>query len=352
MAAAKIGIIGCGVIGSHHIKAASESDSVDLVAVADLIPERRDEAAGMYDVPKKYTEGAEMIEDGQVDGVVLAMPAISRLDLAKQAFAEGLHVLTEKPVARNVAEVQELIAARGDLIAGCCSSRYRFLETTDAMTEFFATGALGDLRVIHCRALRSGGPPPEKEPPIWRLRRDLNGGGIMSNWGCYDLDYLLGITGWTIRPRTVLGQMWSVPPKFHASADPSSDAETHLVATIQCEDGIAIHYERGEMMTCTPRLSWQMIGSEGSLDLEMVQAEKRIEHHRAVSETGVETDVLWEGTEDTSEVHSGPVADFAEAIAEGRQPKTTLENALVIQAITDGIYASAESGKAVEINVN
>jgi predicted dehydrogenase len=349
MGAARIGIIGCGVIGSQHIKAASESDSVDLVAVADLIEERRNEAAGMYDVPKKYVDGVDMISDGEVEGVVLAMPAISRVDLALKAFEKGINVLTEKPVARNADEVRTLIEARGDLIAGCCSSRYRFLPSTNAVTDFYASGALGDLRVIHCRALRAGGPPPAKEPPIWRIRRDLNGGGIMSNWGCYDLDYLLGITGWTIKPRVVLGQMWGVPPKFHALADPSSDAETHLAATIQCDDGIAIHYERGEMMTCSPRLSWQLVGSEGSLDLEMVSAEKEIAFHKAVSETGVESETLWEGNEDTSVVHQGPVSDFAQAIREGRQPKTSLEQALVIQQITDAIYASAETGKAAEI---
>jgi len=347
--AAKIGIIGCGVIGSQHVKWAAESDSVDLVAVADLIEERRNEAAGMYDVPKKYVDGADMIADGEMDGVVLAMPAISRVDLALKAFEQGLHVLTEKPVARNADEVRTLIEARGDLIAACCSSRYRFLPSAGAITDFYASGALGDLRVVHCRALRSGGPPPEKDPPVWRLRRDLNGGGIMSNWGCYDLDYLLGVTGWTVKPRVVLGQMWTVPPKFRALADPSSDAEAHLAATIQCEDGIVIHYERGEMMTCTPRLSWQLVGSEGSLDLEMVSAKKEIIYHRAVSETGVESETMWEGDEDKTMVHVGPVTDFAEAIAEGRQPKTTLEQALVVQKITDAIYASAESGRAVEI---
>ncbi len=347
---ARIGVIGCGVIGSEHIKAADASDRVDLVAVADLKEDLAKEKALSFDVRKMYVEGLDLLEDDSIEGVVLAMPAVQRRILALKAFERGIHVLVEKPAGMDANEVRELIDARGDLIAGCCSSRFRFPASANAVADFVASGALGDLRVVHCRALRPGGPPPEKDPPVWRLRRDLNGGGIMSNWGCYDLDYLLGITGWTLKPKTVLGQKWGVPPRFHALADPSSNAETHLVATILCEGDVAIHYERGEMMASSPRLTWQVVGADGSLDLEMVKGEKKIEFHKAISEAGVVTETLWEGSEDTGKIHGGPIRDFATAIREGRQPKTSLENALVVQQITDAIYASAERGQAVEIN--
>lgn len=345
----KLGVIGCGVIGSQHIQASLDHDSVDVVAVADLREHVANDIAARNGIPKVYTEGTDLLLDDAIEGVVLAMPACVRKDLALKAFERGIHVLVEKPVGMNADEVRELIVARGELIAGCCCSRFRFPPSANAVTDFIASGVLGDLRVIHCRALRAGGPPPVKSPPIWRLRRDLNGGGIMSNWGCYDLDYLLGITGWSLKPRLVLGQMWGVPPKFNALADPSSDAETHLAATIQCEGGVAIHYERGEMVTSSPRLTWQVVGTDGSLDLEMVKAEKKIEYHKAVSEEGVVTETLWEGSDDMSAIHFGPITDFAAAIREGRQPKTSLERALVVQQITDAIYTSAESGKAAEI---
>ncbi|HGJ65617.1 TPA: hypothetical protein ENS27_09530 [bacterium] len=61
------------------------------------------------------------------------------------------------------------------------------------------------------------------------------------------------------------------------------------------------------------------------------------------------TKILWEGNENDAMVHAGPVLDFAQAIQEKRQPKTSLENAFIIQSITDAIYASASSGKAVEV---
>jgi len=42
------------------------------------------------------------------------------------------------------------------------------------------------------------------ERMAWRLSKSLNGGGIMANWGCYVLDYVFGLTGWSIHPERVL----------------------------------------------------------------------------------------------------------------------------------------------------
>ena len=346
----RLGIIGCGVIGSSHLDAASSWEGIDVVAVADL---REDVAHGMadqYGVETVYVEGEDLLKDDRIEGVVLAMPAVVRTDLALKAFTHQKHVLTEKPVAMNADEVKRLIDARGDRVVGACSCRFRFTKSSAVATEFIAAGHLGDLRVVHCRALRPGKEPPQTPPPVWRLRKDLNGGGVMSNWGCYDLDFLLGLIGWTLKPKMVLGQTWMVPPKFQAMADPSSDAETHLVATIMCENGTAIHFERGEMVAAQEDRGWQVIGAEGSLNLQMrPAADKKIVFDRATSESGVVSEVIWEGADEWSEIHEGPVRDFARAIREGRSPKTSLEQALVVQQITDAIYASAEQGKAVEI---
>jgi len=74
------------------------------------------------------------------------------------------------------------------------------------------------------RALKGAAAPPQNPPPPWRLSKAMNGGGILVNWGCYDLDYLLGITGWMIEPRLALARTWGVPETFAAYAAPGSDA--------------------------------------------------------------------------------------------------------------------------------
>ena len=349
--AVRFGLIGCGFIGRYHAQAAADSSAIDLVAVADLRHETARDVARQHGVPNAYADAESLIADESIDAVVLAMPAHIRTALALKVFAAGKHLLTEKPVAMNSQEVETMIAARGDLVAACCCSRYQFLKATSAVTECVASGALGPLRLVRCRAARAAGPPPQHPPPPWRLSRSLNGGGIMSNWGCYDLDYLFGITGWSLQPQTVLAQTWSVPPAFADYAAPESDAETHVTALIRCQDGIAISYERAEMVAAQNELAWELIGDNGSLRLQMTPAEDgRMTHFSADATTGTASTTLCAADEDHAKVHAGPINDLAAAIRDGRPPQTSLERALVIQRITDAIYASADRGVAVAVS--
>jgi UDP-N-acetyl-2-amino-2-deoxyglucuronate dehydrogenase len=348
----KLGIIGCGVIGAHHARHAKAHPRIDLVALADVREEAARKLAQEHGVPHVMGSAEALIDHPEVEAVVLALTANLRTPLALRAFAAGKHVLTEKPVAMNAGEVRQMIeasASRG-LVGACCSSRHRFLSSTRAATQAFASGKLGAIRVVRARINGAAGGPPKSPPPVWRLRTDLNAGGIMSNWGCYDLDYLLGITGWTLRPRTVLAQVWSVPQVFSDRVAPGSNAETHVAALIRCDDGVVITLERGEFMPTAGDYAWQISGDRGALRLNLLpKAGNQVLLDQADHDKGVVTEVIHEGDENWDMVHAGPVQDFADAILDGRSPLTSLAHALVVQQITDAIYASARNGEAVTI---
>jgi len=345
----RIGIIGCGVIGRTHVRVAAESPLLEPVAVADVREAAAQEVAAQWHVPRAYAGADALLADAEVEAVVLALPTAGRAELALRAFAAGKHVLVEKPVGLNAGEVKQLIAARGDLVAGCCSSRMRGLPSAAVATEFLAGGALGALRVVRCRALKGAAEPPSNPPPPWRLNRALNGGGILMNWGCYDLDYLLGITGWSLRPRLVLAQTWQVPPPFAAYVAPGSDAETHVAALISCDDGVVLSFERGEFVAGATDEAWQVLGDRGALRMQMTPGvDKRIMHDQATPQ-GVVSHTIWQGDEAWGADHVAVLEDFARAVRGGQAARTTLEQALLVQQISDAIYASAARGSAVEV---
>jgi predicted dehydrogenase len=346
----RLGLIGCGVIGRHHARAASQCAAVNLVAVADLIEERGREIAAQYAVPTRYREGSDLLDDPQVEAVILALPTCGRLTLAMKAFRNGKHVLTEKPVAMRAADVERMIAARGDLVATCGHARPRFTPAMKQVTEFIASGALGDLRVLNCRAITAPAGAPQSPPPTWRLRSAENGGGILVNWGCYDLDYLLGLAGWRLKPRRVLARTWTVPATYASYIAPDSDAETHITALILCEGGAVINYERGEYAAARSESMWQITGSKASLHLNMIAGkEYTVTLDRATDDRGTVTENLLTSVEGPFDGMGLQLDDFAHAIRERRRPYETLEEALVVQRITDAIYASARSGAAVEV---
>ncbi len=344
------GVIGCGVMGKEHCANINKSGLMELAAVADIREESAGVAGKLGGAGKIYTEASALIKDPAVEAVVIAMPTRERTALAVKCFEAGKHVMLEKPVAMNAGEVERMIRVRGNLTAGCFSSRFGFLESAQAARDFVGSGAVGEIRIVRVRALKADNGPPSKSPPGWRLKKDLNGGGILVNWGCYDLDYVLGITGWRLDPEIVLARTWPLPPGFSSRAAPGSDAETHFSAFIGCKGGRVLNFERGEFMPSGEENAWQVAGSRGTLNMQMVPGKKaRLVFFEGFPGRPVGRKVVWEGSENGESIHRLPLEDFVRAALYGSKPRTGLEESLVIQKITDAVYRSADIGEAVKI---
>ena len=347
----RFGVIGCGVMGRRHAAEAAASELAALVAVADIRAEAAESTAQNAGGCRVHGDGGALLDDADVEAVVLAMPAGVRADLAVRALQAGKHLLVEKPVACNTAEVERMIAARGELVAGCCSCRFSLMRSAKAARDFYATGALGELRLLRCRGVRHDNGPPKRTPPPWRVSHELNGGGILVNWGCYDLDYLFSIIGWRIRPRVVLAQAWPVAAHAANRVAPGSDAETHIAVLVQCEDDVAVTVERGEFVATADDGAWQIVGSKGSLRLAITPGQgDSVIHDGGSADAPVTSTPIWTGDRRPDVVGAGLLQDFAHAIRAGVQPMTNLERSLILQQITDAAYASARNGGAVDID--
>jgi predicted dehydrogenase len=247
--------------------------------------------------------------------------------------------------------VRAMISARGDRVVACCSARFRLLEPAMAAAKLIASGALGELRVLHTRFLFPADERPTTPAPAWRLKKSLNGGGILMNLGCYSLDYLLGLAGWKLKPKTVLAQCWPISPLYTTHVAPGSDAEVHAVAMIRCENGAVITLEGAESTALQADEACRIVGSHGSLRMRITPGdeEETVYFDQGDERSGVTTRVAWQGKLDFWLRHANVVRDFADAIREGRAPATSLERAMVVQQVCDAIYESAKTGAAVSI---
>jgi predicted dehydrogenase len=104
----RVAVIGIGHLGRHHARLLAELDGAELTAVVDTVPERAAAAA--------EKTGAAAISDyrellGQVDAVTVAVPTELHRDIALPFLARGTAVLVEKPMARSLAEADEMVAA-------------------------------------------------------------------------------------------------------------------------------------------------------------------------------------------------------------------------------------------------
>jgi predicted dehydrogenase len=346
----KLAVIGCGTMGRIHLEGAILSGCAQLVAVADSVTELAQQAAKRFEVPAVYNDGASAIDDPPVQAVILALPTAGRAKLALRALRAGKHVLIEKPSGMNAAEIGELIRASGTCIGASCSSRYRFTPVADTAARAIADGVLGEVRLVRAAILEPPGPVPQKPPPAWRVSRALNGGGILANWGSYDIDFLLGILDWRARPIVGFGATWGVAENMQRHVAKGSDAETLAVGLIRFDDGSAMELTRGEFLPMAPETAWQVIGTRGALRLQMVadaHGEVVLDTHQDSGR--IISQILWSGQTPGMDHHYGPISDFLRAIQTGARPKTDLRRAFIVQSIIDSIYQSALCGSSVPI---
>ncbi|OGV51543.1 MAG: hypothetical protein A2017_01870 [Lentisphaerae bacterium GWF2_44_16] len=343
-----LGIVGCGVIGSVHAKCAAASEKIRLVAVADLDKSKAEKVATEHKAEKFYDNPEKLFKDKEIDAVVMALPTGVRGKTALSALKHGKHTLLEKPAAMNMAELKKIAKAADGLLCASCSGRFRTTESSRFITKFIADGNLGNIRHVRCRCVSPAGELPKNAPPPWRVNKAMNGGGFLVNWGVYDMDYLLGITGWTLHPETVLARTWEIPPPFSKYVAAGSDAEEHVAAMILCSNGALFSIERAERVTTSLENTWEIIGSKGSLHIQMLNVkDKKIIFHKADPEKGVSDELIWESDESQCSHHAGILEDFAVAILENKKPLTGLPEAMQLQEFIDSIYESAEKGKAV-----
>lgn len=104
----RVAVIGVGHLGRHHARILSALAGVDLVGVVDINHARAEEVAGANRT-RPFGDYREVL--GHVDAVTVAVPTELHRDIALPFLSAGLPVLVEKPMARSLAEADDMIAA-------------------------------------------------------------------------------------------------------------------------------------------------------------------------------------------------------------------------------------------------
>lgn len=103
----RVAVVGVGHLGRHHVRLLATTPGATLVAAVDRDRSRAEAAAS--------AAGCEVLTDamdllGRVDAVVIAVPTVDHLAVARPFLERGVHVLVEKPMAASLAEADELVA--------------------------------------------------------------------------------------------------------------------------------------------------------------------------------------------------------------------------------------------------
>ena len=195
----RFGIIGCGNMGTGHLKnfASGKIKNVQVTAICDINEEKLAPAKKIIgeDV-KTYTDYKVMFEEKVCDAIIIATPHYAHPTIAIDAFNADLHVISEKPIGVYAKKVYELyeVAKKSDKLFGVMFNQ-RTNPLFQKMRDIVQSGELGELKRLVWiitdwyrtqSYYNSGG---------WRATWEGEGGGVLLNQCPHQLDLWQWIFG-------------------------------------------------------------------------------------------------------------------------------------------------------------
>ena len=189
----RVGIIGAGWPGVAHAKGYLAAGGFRLVAVADLITQRRSKLLAECGIQREYASAEELLKDKELDVVSVCLPNHLHAAVTLAALKAGKHVVCETPPGISTSDARRIdkAAAKAGKVVLYGMQR-RFGAGEQAARQAILKGYAGD--VYHARAAwtRTRGVPIGTG---WYTRKETAGGGAMADVGIQMLDlgwHLLG----------------------------------------------------------------------------------------------------------------------------------------------------------------
>jgi predicted dehydrogenase len=103
----KVGVIGVGHLGEHHVRIYSQLPQAELIGIYDLDVDNVIGKEEKYKTPY-FKELDELLE--KVEAASLVVPTSSHYEVAKKVLDKNIHLLIEKPITETVQQAEELIS--------------------------------------------------------------------------------------------------------------------------------------------------------------------------------------------------------------------------------------------------
>jgi len=316
----RVGVIGCGGIAGTHLRA-YRSNGVDVAAVAD-VDFARAQARAVECGAKAYADYVEMIDKEGLDAISICTPPAMHRDAALAAFALGIPVLCEKPIARTVAEAREMVSAAAEaktlLMTGFC---HRYHGGINRLKELMSNGAIGQPVAFRNRfATRI-----RNLESTWFVKPEISGGGVLLDNGVHSVDlfrYLCGeVVSSSARLRTIL---------------PGLVVEDTAAMVLAGESGIV----------GTIELSWATPGSDNVVAIYGTEGQAMVDYNAGELRYRKDGDSDWqiEPDQPPNRFHL-EVANFLWCVESGDKPRVEGHDGLRALEIIAEAYASASKAR-------
>ena len=321
-----VAILGCGLIGQKRSKTLA---GAKLVVCADLDEKRARSLAAGFPGCDAVSDWRAAVQRDDVDIVIVATTNDALVETSLAAVQAGKHVLVEKPAARNVAELDVLIAAVASQPENSVQVRvgfnHRYHPALLKARELVDAGELGELMFVRGRYGHGGRKGYDRE---WRANPSLSGGGELIDQGVH----LIDLSRW------FLGDFSDVQGFAHTYFwDMPVDDNGFMLLKTAKDQTAFLHVSCSEWKNL---FSLEIYGRSAKLHLEGLGGSygvEKISFYKMLPEMGPPDTTIWEYPRGDSS-WALEFAEFLEDIRLKRTPSANLMDARAALAAVEKIY--------------
>jgi predicted dehydrogenase len=183
----------------------NELEGAELAAAADVNPPLREKARSEFGIAQVYTSYQEMLDKEELDILTVALDNAATADAVEAAAAEGVHVLSEKPMAATLAQADRMLnACRVARVALMINWPTAWNPANQTLDRLVREGAVGEVHKVKYLAAHQGPKEIGCTPYFynWLYDAKLNGAGALMDYCCYGANMA---AHWLGRPASVVG---------------------------------------------------------------------------------------------------------------------------------------------------
>lgn len=343
---AGIGIIGTGTISDAYVRGAESFPILRIVACADINPAAAQMRAAAWGIEALTPEA--LLADPRIDIVLNLTTPQHHVDVGLQALAAGKHVYSEKPLAVALSDAERLVAAAraSGLRVGCAP------DTFLGGSHQTARAALDAGRIGEVVAGTAFMMVPGHE--IWHPNPDFYyhpGGGPLLDMGPYYLTCLVNLLGPVRAVSGAATASWrtrTIGSSPRAGQQIEVTVPTHISGLLDFESGAAITLTTSFDVWKHQHSHIELYGRSGSM---IVPDPNRFDGEVLVSDRrGDWTPVAQAHRYGDGNYRILGLAEMALALRAGRPHRASLDLALHVLEIMEGIAVSAETGARVTLS--
>jgi predicted dehydrogenase len=145
------------------------------------------------------TDWRKVVIRDDIDLVSIAAPNYLHKEIAMESAKHGKHVLCEKPLANNLDDAREMLAAVEKAgVKHCCGYSYRFTPSLALARQLVQEGRIGRIYHVFVRYAQDWITNPNFGM-VWRFDKKIAGSGPLGDLSAHSIDATRFITGLTFK---------------------------------------------------------------------------------------------------------------------------------------------------------